>query len=397
MALGEIVLSNRMLRGLFEDDGLALELPADYRPVRPDRLMVDRIYLCQGSISSAGRKRFVERICALYPSAIVMDCLSTPHNRVGLREKDPLAMQTAGKRTLVFGELRNCVRFSEEEGNACPNYWHFSPYGFCPHGCKYCYLAGTTGVWYSPTIKIYVNLPEMIGQIARVAAKLAQPTAFYLGKLQDGLALDSLTAYSTVLVPFFARHAFARQVILTKSDCVDRLLDLDHGGHTILSWSLNPPEIVAQFEENVPAVEARLEAMRRCAKRGYPVRAVIMPIIPVPDWKALYAAFVERLLTSVPLQRLTLGGICIYKGARHLMEAKLGRANAISEHIAPHAESGDGRARYAPSLRQEIYEHLIACVRRIRPQLELALCLEDLSVWRALKLEPGLGRCNCVL
>jgi cation diffusion facilitator CzcD-associated flavoprotein CzcO len=26
-----------------------------------------------------------------------------------------------------------------QEGNACPNYWHFSPYGFCPYDCEYCY------------------------------------------------------------------------------------------------------------------------------------------------------------------------------------------------------------------------------------------------------------------
>lgn len=386
--------NHTFLSGLDEE---RCALPDRYAPQRPAHLEVSRILCAKGSLTTPDRQRFVEAICSLYPEAERIDCPDVPHNRIVLPDQDSLSLHCAGKRTLVFGELRNCVRFSEEEGNTCPNYWHFSPYGFCPYGCKYCYLAGTTGVRYSPTVKIYVNLPEMIGQIDRLAAKLAKPTAFYLGKLQDGLALDSLTAYSTVLVPFFARHAFARQVILTKSDCVDRLLDLDHGGHTILSWSLNPPEIIAQFEENVPALEARLEAMRRCAERGYPVRAVIMPIIPVPDWEALYAAFVERLLTSVPLQRLTFGGICIYKGARHLMEAKLGRANAISEHIAPHAESGDGRARYSPSLRQEIYEHLIDCARHTSPRLELALCLEDLRVWHAVNLQGSLGRCNCVL
>ncbi len=91
----------------------------------------------------------------VYPEAKVMECLDTPHNRIDLSENDNLALHRRGKQTLVFGELKNAVRFSEEEGNACPNYWHFSPYGFCPYGCKYCYLAGTQGVKFSPTVKIY--------------------------------------------------------------------------------------------------------------------------------------------------------------------------------------------------------------------------------------------------
>ncbi len=85
----------------------------------------------------------------------------------------------------------------------CPNYWHFSPYGFCPYDCNY-YLAGTRGVWFSPAVKVFLNLPEIIREIDREANRIARPTAFYVGKLQDGLALDPLTDYSRELVPFFA-------------------------------------------------------------------------------------------------------------------------------------------------------------------------------------------------
>ncbi|MBI4595997.1 MAG: hypothetical protein HY730_06415 [Candidatus Tectomicrobia bacterium] len=164
-------------------------------------MTISQIFLARGSMSTPERKRFVERICCLYPEARVKECLNIPHNRIQLNELDTLALHRTGKQTLVFGELKNAVRFSEEVGNTCPNYWHFSPYGFCPFGCKYCYLAGTQGVKFSPTVKIYVNLPEMLAEIDRVARRLGKPTAFYVGKLQDALALDSLTAYSTVIVP----------------------------------------------------------------------------------------------------------------------------------------------------------------------------------------------------
>jgi len=371
-------------------------LPRGYEPVRPSGIGFDRLILTSGSLSSRPRREFVRRICALYPEAELVELPETPHNRVDLGEADPLALHRKGKRALVFGEHHSAVRFSQEVGNTCPNYWHFSPYGFCPYDCSYCYLAGTQGVCYSPTVKIYVNLPEMLRQVDAIAHHLREPTAFYLGKLQDGLALDPLTAYSTVSVPFFAQHEFARQVILTKSAEVERLIPLAHGGHTILSWSLNPPRIAEEFEGGSPPLASRLHAMRRCADAGYPVRAVIMPIVPVEGWEGLYSEFVRDLAGSVPLQRLTLGGICSYKHSWRLMERKLGSDNVISRHMESQ-EAGDGRLRYSRDLRIRLFSHIIAAAREAQPDLQIALCLEERAVWEALGLRDSMGRCNCVL
>lgn len=390
--------SNPSQINLFGESQQRFSLMTDYEPVRPDYMDVSQIYLAKGSISTKERQQFVERICHLYPEANVNECLDVPHNRIELNETDALALHQAGKKTLVFGELKSAVRFSQEEGNTCPNYWHFSPYGFCPYGCKYCYLAGTQGVKFSPTVKIYVNLPEMLDEIDRTAQRLGKPTSFYIGKLQDPLALDPLTAYSTLLVPFFAEHPYARLTILTKSTNIDRLLELEHRGHTILSWSVNPPEVCNVFEENVPSVEERLEAMHCVVSSGYPVRAVMMPIIPVEGWQGIYTKFAEHLVKTVPIQRLTLGGVCIYKGARKLMEQKLGSNNAISSNIESMARKiGDGRARYSRVLREEIYSTIIGAARRLRPELELALCLEEPELWQKTGLEERMGHCNCVL
>ena len=103
----------------------------------------------RGAIARRAVGDLAERICAAYPDAEVVEAFGTPHNRVDLGESDPLRLHERGKQTLVLGEHRSAVRFSDEGGNACPNYWHFSPYGFCPYGCHYCYLAGTPGVWFS--------------------------------------------------------------------------------------------------------------------------------------------------------------------------------------------------------------------------------------------------------
>jgi spore photoproduct lyase len=151
-----------------------------------------------------------------------------------------------------------------------------------------------------------------------------------------------------------------------------------------------------EFEENVPSIKERLEAMRKVAFAGCPVRAVIMPIIPIKGWQEVYSAFTRHLLETIPLQRLTLGGICSYKAARALMESKLNSNNTISINME-NAESLDGRNRYSTSLRGEMYKYIIKVARELRPALDIALCLEEDTLWKSSGIERNLGRCNCVL
>ena len=368
-----------------------------YRPRPVPDFRPERIVLAKGSQTTPSRRLFAQQMCGAYPDAEVADLPKVPHNRVDLGEVDPLRALRQGKRTLVLGEHQSAVRESREEGNTCPNYWHFSPYGFCPYGCRYCYLAGTPGVRFSPTIKVFLNLPVILAEIDRIAMQLAEPTAFYLGKLQDGLALDPLTGYSRTLVPFFADHRYARMTLLTKSASVENLLDLNHRGHTILSWSLNPTEVIGAFETGTPPLAERLQAMKWCADAGYPVRAVIMPIILLPGWERVYTAFLRTFLAKVPLDRITLGGICSYRAARGLMESQLGRSNAVSDAFDPRGPSPDGRLRYPAHLRTALYRHMIQTIRGRAPDLQIGLCLEERSVFEALGLTAAVGRCNCVL
>ncbi len=357
-----------------------------------------RIVLAKGSNTSAVRRRVAEGICAAYPEAEVIEDFGTPHNRVNLGQPDSLALHNAGKRTLVLAEHNSAVRQSTEEGNSCPNYWHFSPYGFCPYGCTYCYLAGTQGVRFSPTVKVFLNLPEILAEVDRVARRIGEPTAFYLGKLQDGLALDPLTGYSRQIIPFFADHPTARLTLLTKSADVENLLDLDHRAHAILSWTVNPSAIIEAFEENTPTLEDRLTAMEAASRAGYLVRAVVMPIIPIPGWAAIHGEFLVDLLSRVKLQRITLGSICSYPQAMRLTEKKLGRKNPISVQLdrGP-GRMTDGRARFPRELREEVYRHLLRTIRQQDQDVNIGLCLEEPSLFDSLDMRDSVGRCNCVL
>ena len=380
------------MTNLFQTESLYLS----YQPKPAPYFNPDRIVLTKGSFKTTQQRDFISAICKLYPRAQVIERFDISHNRFELRSPDPLELHYKGKNTLVFGVHKSALRFSDEDDNSCPNYWHFSVYGFCPYDCQYCYLAGTPGVKFSPTVKIFVNIDEILDQIAGIASKLSEPTAFYLGKLQDGLALDPLTGYSRIMIPFFAQQKYARLTLLTKTANVDNLLDLDHQDNTILSWSLNPTEISTAFESNLPLPDERIEAMRRCADADYPIRAVIMPIIPIEGWRDIYACFLENLLESLPLDRITLGQICSYSGALRLTERKLGKDNPISKMLEK-GKSKDGRIRFPIKVRIEAYKYLVETIRNLEPKLKIGLCMEEKETFKALNMENSIGCCNCVL
>ena len=368
---------------------------AAYEP-RAGGFRPERLVLTRGSLDTTARRAFVERLFALFPNAERIEALDRTHMQLGgLLPKGDAARREAGRRTLVLGTLATPLRQSRERNIVCPNYLHFSPTAFCHYSCTYCYLAGSCSTLVAPVVKIFLNLEDVLAAIARRAARLDQPTSFYVGKLQDALSLDPLTGFSRVLVPFFAEQPLARLVMLTKSDAVRNLLDLDHRGHTGVSWSVNPGAVCREFERGAPPFAQRLDAARRCQEAGYPIRFLIMPILPIEDWPKHYAELVEAIFAAARPERITLGGICSYGTALRLTTAALGADNVISRLVS-RQPSPDDRRRFPRELRSELYRHIIGEIRRRAPQLPIALCLEQAGLWQACGLDPAAPRCNCI-
>lgn len=369
---------------------------ASYEPRPVAGVCPERIVLARGALDTAPRRAYVERLLARFPNARHIEALGRTHMQLGgLLPKGDAARRAAGRRTLVIGTIATPLRQSRETGIVCPNYLHISPTAYCTYGCAYCYLAGSCSTVVAPVAKVFVNLEDVLAAIARRARRLAEPTSFYIGKLQDSLALDPLTGFSRVLVPFFAAQPLARLVMLTKGDCVENLLCAAHGGHSVISWSVNPEAVCAEYEGGAPPLARRLDAARRCQQAGYPVRFLIMPVLPVAGWREHYARLVEAIFAATRPERITLGGICSYGTALRLTAQALGADNLIARHLAP-APSPDGRRRFPRELRAELYRHIIGEIRRREPELPVGLCLEERELWEACGLDAGPPVCNCV-
>ncbi|MCK4469894.1 MAG: hypothetical protein KAU60_16260, partial [Desulfobacterales bacterium] len=129
-----------------------------------------------------------------------------------------------------------------------------------------------------------------------------------LGELGDPLAVDYITGFASRIIPFMPEHApRTRLLFLTKSNCVEDILHLNHGGQSIISFSVNTDAVFQQLEHRTASPDSRLLAAAKVQKAGYEVRLRIDPVIYYSTWEKDYITLVDRIFDYVQPARITIG------------------------------------------------------------------------------------------
>ena len=220
----------------------------------------------------------------------------------------------------------------------------------------------------------------MLREVSRWLKKPGGTRLLNTGELCDSLAITDKII--KVLVSIFGRQRRHKLLLLTKSDRVEGLLELPHNGQTIVSFSVNPPEISSLFEPDAATPSRRLEAAWKCFKAGYRVRMRIDPMIPVEGWREAYGKLAEKVAELKP-ERVTLGCLRLFP----VVKAFSRRNRTVFKYAVE--RSPDGRLRPPEKTRIEMYRFIASRLKG----LEVGLCKETFSVHRALKFSI---RCNCL-
>ena len=337
------------------------------------------------------------RILKLFPSAQVR--LIKRQRFDFSQNMSPSQAMLAGKRTLMIGRTSSFVgHFDGRLGpnvRCCPYYKLVPISNGCPYFCTYCYLAFVYRN-YSPFIKINVNYDTMFKQIRKALAGAVSRVSFNMGEMLDSLALDHITNLTIMLVPFFAALSRGYLMLLTKSSNIDNLLAVEPNDHTVVSWSLNSRQIIEQHEPGTADLSERIEAAGKCQQHGYRIRFRIDPGILYPDWRADYADLIEKTLTIVKPENITLGMLRLLPGHFCLAAGAYGdRARKLLDHNFVRGAS-DHKLRYPPKQRIEFYTHLIDTIRSFNKNVSISLCRETPEIWSIFKDRCKAGKCNCV-
>lgn len=277
----------------------------------------------------------------------------------------------------------------------CAKFYKLTAYNNCNFWCEYCYLYLTFRT--SPVSTHFVNYDQMFSDIEkfdrqRIPAVLR---VLNLGELGDPLAVDDVTGLSEQLVPFMPAHApHTRLLFLTKSDCVRNLLDLKHGGQTIVSFSVNTDKVWQYLEHRTPSPAERLRAARTAQDAGYEVRLRIDPVILYSTWDEDYRSLVGLIFDHIHPSRITIGEYRPAEGLSNHIRARFPESTLLKVNGSLIREAG--KLRYPRKYRIEMFRSIADSIRRYDKKVQIALCKETPQVWKAAGLDGSGLCCNCV-
>jgi DNA repair photolyase len=216
-----------------------------------------------------------------------------------------------------------------------------------------------------------------------------------LGELCDPLAVEDITGFAEEVIPFVAEETNkAKLLFLTKSDRIDSLLDLTHRNKTIISFSVNTDKVYQQLEHRTASPEARLMAAKKLQQTGYEIRIRIDPVIYYSTWKKDYIDLVEKIFTYVKPERITIGEYRPSKGLASHISSRFPDSPLL--RINSGLISDGTKLRYPDEHRLAMFKTILETINRLDRKTEVALCKEDVKIWKSLGMQINGLQCNCL-
>ncbi|HYA94012.1 MAG TPA: radical SAM protein [Thermodesulfobacteriota bacterium] len=291
---------------------------------------------------------------------------------------DPIGI---GKRHLLitrfYGRrLKPCPGTSN---HICCGYYVINALTNCPMDCSYCVLQGYLN---NPFLTLYTNWDDLLEEINDFLSR-NQPSLLRLGtgELSDSLALESIFPISEFLIDSFSKRRKAILELKTKSSNIDSLLGLDHRGKTVISWSLNPPEMIEREEMGTAPLKDRIDAARKCQGKDYPLGFHFDPLIYHEGWEKEYKETVVQLFKQIDPKRVvwvSLGGFRYPPHLKAIAEERFPSTEVFLGELFP---GRDGKFRYLKEIRVDMYRKMAGWLKEVDPDLFVYLCMESKEIW----------------
>lgn len=277
----------------------------------------------------------------------------------------------------------------------CVKFYKLTAYNNCNYWCEYCYLYLTFR--NMPISTHFVNYEKMFKEIVSFDRAHVPNTlrVLNLGELCDPLAIEDITEFAEELIPFVAEETQKTKLLfLTKSDCIDSLLDLKHKNKVIMSFSVNTDMVYKQLEHRTASPESRLIAAKKLQEAGYEVRLRIDPVIFYSTWRKDYVELVEKIFYYVKPERITIGEYRPSKGLAIHINARFPSSSLLK--INSKLIDDGTKLRYPDEYRLAMFKTIIDAIIKHNKKVKIALCKENIRIWKDLNIPINGLYCNCL-
>ncbi len=270
--------------------------------------------------------------------------------------------------------VKNCP--CSPEAISC-GYFNMNLHKGCPFSCTYCilqtYLENKDPVFYTNTEKVRDELKK--------AMREQEHLRISTGELSDSLAYENENRYSGKVIDILKDFPDIIFEFKTKSKCVDNLLNIKPLKNIIISWSLNPQEIIDIEEHKTASLSERLDALEKVQKAGYKIGIHFDPIIITEDWKNLYKNLVDDISKIVIPEKIAWWSLGALRFPESLKEYifKFKNSKLFTGELI---KGYDGKYRYFKPLRKELFAFIKKEIyKKISLDTPLYLCMEDEEMW----------------
>lgn len=296
------------------------------------------------------------------------------------RDSNPLSLDTIKQNIFLTQFKGHLVKpCPGSRGRICCGYWVINAMMHCPMDCHYCILQSYLSI---PAMTIYVDEDKIRKEIQqRLGAHEGHICRFGTGELTDSLIHDVLTGFSRRMVPFFANTPNGILELKTKTATAETLKGLNPKGHTVVSWSINPPSVIREVEPKTASLPQRIKAAKQCQDMGYWIGLHLDPVIWFEGWEKAYQNVIERLSNALDPRRIIWISMAGLRFTRQQKEITKLRFPDTPIFLGEFFRDEDGKFRYLQPLRISMYQKLIKWLREWSPDLFIYFCMENSRVW----------------
>lgn len=212
------------------------------------------------------------------------------HNNIEEMRKKENSEFLNMKKNLIIG-IRKTHKFVENHKTSD----FLVPYtsSGCTAACMYCYLVCNYNK--CAYLRLFVNREEMLEKIIKVANKYENDLTFEIGSNSDLILENTITKNLPWTIENFKHSKKGYLTFPTKFEMVEDILNIDHQGKVIVRMSVNPEDIIEQFEVGTSRLYGRIQAINKLKEAGYKVGILIAPVIMIDNWQKLYSDLIKTL------------------------------------------------------------------------------------------------------
>ncbi len=248
----------------------------------------------------------------------------------------------------------------------------------CPYDCTFCYLQHYTN---SSGIILPVNIPDILSKLKNILKKSKKKLRIGTGEFTDSLIFEDIIPYSEYLIPFFKDSGHILEM-KTKSINIENILKTESNTNVVISWSLNTPSRIKKEEYYTPLLKQRLEAARKCIKKGYKVGFHFDPIIYYDKWEEEYYKTIGSMFEYAKdnIEWISLGALRFHCSLKQIIEMRFPNPEILDHEllIAP----GDKKLRYTENIRIELFRKMTRWIREFDKKVIIYLCMEEEDIWQ---------------